>query len=93
MNPTILPRGLAPSEVAFIRLTLHDDGGMSIGGNVADVHLALGMLDSARDAVSHQIGKPNTLEPHGAGLALPSKYVTAKQNPVYPLEAVGDRKP
>jgi hypothetical protein len=90
---TIPPRGLAPSEIAFIRLTLHDDGGMTIAGNVADVHLALKMLDSARDAVSHQIGKPNSLEPHGAGLVLPYKHVQAPQNPVYPLEAVGERKP
>ena len=81
-----------PHEVAFIELRLMDDGAMSISGNVGDVHLALGMLDSAKEAVAHRLGKPSILEPHGAGLKLPNKHVVAPQNPIYPLIAVGDRR-
>jgi len=80
-----------PSQVAEIVLRLHDDGSMSISGNVGDVHLAKGMLDSAREAVLNRLGKPSILEPHGAGLVIPNRMVDAPQNPVYPLVAEGSR--
>jgi hypothetical protein len=81
-----------PTVVAYLLLKLHDDGAMSIEGNIGDVHLAKNMLDSARDAVMHRLGRKSILEPHGAGLVIPSRDVVAPQNPVYPLIAVGDRK-
>jgi hypothetical protein len=78
--------------VANITLVLMDDGSMSIEGNVGDVRLALGMIDSARAAIESRLGKPTILEPHGAGLAIPNKDVVAPANErVYPLVAVGDR--
>lgn len=79
-------------EVARIELVLMDDGSMSITGNVGDVKLALGMIDSARQSISHRFGRPSILEPHGAGLEIPNKDVLAPANEtVYPLIAVGDR--
>ena len=80
------------TEVAYLTLRLHDDGAMSVEGNVGDVHLALGMLDGARAAVSNRLGTPSILEPHGAGLVVPSRDVPVSPNErVYPLIAVGDR--
>lgn len=74
------------ARVAFIELSLMADGSMSITGNVGDVKLALGMLDSARESVSHRFGKPCILEPHGAGLVLPNRDVLAPANErIYPL--------
>lgn len=83
----------AASVVATLTLRLHDDGAMSIEGNVGDVHLATGMLDSAREAILHRLGRPSILEPHGAGLQLPNRDVLAPQNPVYPLVAAGSKTP
>lgn len=80
-----------PTEVAFITLRLHDNGAMSIEGNVGDVKLAKGMLESARAAIERQFGKPRILEPAGAGIVVPSRDVVAPVNPVYPLVARGDR--
>ena len=77
-------------EVAFLTLRLYAGGAMGIEGNVGDVTLALGMLDSAREAVSHRLGKPCILEPHGAGLVLPRGEVAAPQSPVYPTTPKGD---
>jgi hypothetical protein len=37
--------------VARLILDLHDDGSLSISGNIGDKALALGILDSARGAV------------------------------------------
>ena len=72
--------------VAQITLTLMDDGAMSIGGNIGDVKLALGMIDSAREAVSHRFGRPSILEPHGAGLEVPNYDVPVNPNDaIYPL--------
>lgn len=79
--------------VASINIALRANGAMSIEGNVGDIHLATGMLDSAREAILHRLGKPSILEPHGAGIVVPNIDVVAPQNPVYPLVAVGDRKP
>lgn len=88
----VSPVTKAPSVVANITLLLHDNGAMSIEGNVGDVNLALGMMDSAREVISHRLGRPSLLEPHGAGLVLPNKDVLAAPNErVYPLVANGDR--
>lgn len=77
---------MANRPVAQIVLTLMDDGAMSISGNVGDVNLALGMLDSAKAAVGNRLGRPSILEPHGAGLAVPNREVVANPNEViYPL--------
>lgn len=82
----------AAREVAFITLRLYDDGAMGVDGNVGDVKLALGMMDAGREAVARRLGKPSTLEPHGAGLAIPSCDAPVSPNEaVYPLIAVGDR--
>jgi hypothetical protein len=84
---------LAPSVVATITLALHDNGALSIEGNVGDVKCALGMLDSAREAVSHRLGRPSILEPHGAGLIVPHLDVVAPQNhAIYPTIPAGDRR-
>lgn len=80
------------SVVATITLALHDDGAMSIQGNIGDVRLALGMVDSAREAIARKLGKPTILEPHGAGLVIPNVDVVAPQNPIYPLIAAGSRR-
>ena len=54
------------SEIARINLVLHDNGAMSIEGNVGDVRMALKMIDAAREAVSARLGRPSLIEPHGA---------------------------
>ena len=88
-----LTNGQIDTEVAFITLRLHDDGAMSIEGNVGDVTLALGMIDGAREAVSRQFGKPSILEPQGRGIVIPSCDVPVTPNEgIYPLIAVGDRR-
>lgn len=80
-----------PTVVAALTLKLHDNGAMSIEGNVGDVKLAVGMIDAAREAVSHRFGKPSILEPHGAGLVIPSRDVPLSPNEaIYPLIANGD---
>ena len=80
-----------PTVVATIVLNMHDNGAMSIEGNVGDVRLALGMIDAAREAVANRIGRPSILEPHGAGLVVPSYDVPVNPNEVvYPLIANGD---
>lgn len=88
-----MPVRLDPKRVvANITLVLLDDGAMSIEGNVGDVRLALGMLDSARAAVESRLGKPTILEPNGAGIEVPNRDVVAPANErIYPLVAVGDR--
>ena len=81
------------AEVAFITLRLYDNGAMAVEGNIGDVKLALGMLDGARAAVSNRLGRPSILEPHGAGLVVPSRDVPVSPNEaIYPLVAVGDRQ-
>jgi hypothetical protein len=80
------------SEVAYITLRLYDDGAMAIEGNIGDVKLATGMLDAARASVGARLGRPSILEPHGAGLVIPSRDVPLSPNEgIYPLIAVGDR--
>lgn len=77
--------------VAKITLSLHDNGAMSIEGNIGDVNLAVGMLDAARESVKSRLGRPSILEPHGAGLVVPSYDVPLKPNEnIYPLIASGD---
>lgn len=78
--------------VATITIKLHDNGAMSVEGNIGDVHLANGMLDAARAAVSNRLGRPSVLEPHGAGLVVPHYDAPVKANEaVYPLIANGDK--
>lgn len=72
--------------VAKLTLSLHDNGAMSIEGNVGDVNLAVGMIDAAREAVKARLGRPSILEPHGAGLTVPNYEVPVTPNEaVYPL--------
>ena len=62
---------------------------MSIEGNIGDVRLALGMLDSAREAVSRRLGRPSILEPGGAAIEVPSADVVASPSPLYPVRPRG----
>lgn len=78
MRPSYTPA--APSVVAFLVLELHDDGAMSISGNVADVRCALGMVDSAREAVSRKLR------------AIPAVDVVAPHSPLWPVIPEGDRR-
>jgi hypothetical protein len=72
--------------VASITIDLYDDGALSISGNIGDVRCALGMIDAAREAVAAKLGKPTTLEPHGAGLIVPNYDVPVTPNErLYPL--------
>ena len=80
-------------EVAYLRLTLMDNGAMSIEGNIGDVKLALGMLKGAMQAVQNRLGEPSILEPHGRGIEVPNREVLVNpKESIYPLVAVGDRK-
>lgn len=82
----------ASSVVATLVLELHDNGAMSITGNIGDVRMALGMIDSAREAISRKLGKPTILEPHGAGLEIPAIDASPRHSPVYPVIPEGDRR-
>lgn len=76
---------------AFINIDLHDNGAMSIQGNIGDVRLALQMLDAARARIADQIGRPCITEPLGRGLELPHNDVQAKpKEKIYPLTPEGD---
>lgn len=66
--------------VAFITLSLHDGGAMSVEGNIGDVKLAIGMLEAALNSVRNRLGKPTILEPHGAGLVVPNREVLVNPN-------------
>lgn len=44
--------------VATLTLDLHDDGAMSIQGNVGEYQLARNMLDAAHDAIRARFNKP-----------------------------------
>jgi hypothetical protein len=61
---------LAQSEVARITISLHDNGGVSVAGNIGDVKLATQMIDAARDAVATQLAKrgPVIVPGHVAGV-------------------------
>lgn len=72
--------------VAQITLSLHDNGALSIEGNIGDVNLAVGMIDAAREAVKSRLGRPSILEPHGSGLQVPNYDAPVSPNEtVYPL--------
>lgn len=76
-------RASPQSIVASITIAYHASGEMSISGNIGDVTLALGMLDHAREAVSHQ------LRPKGS-LVIPSRDVAVRQHPAFPTVPAGD---
>jgi hypothetical protein len=76
---------MKPSVVATITLSLHDNGSLSVEGNIGDVHLALGMLDSARAAVSRRLGHDRSL------IEVPNRDVIAPHSPYYPVLPEGDR--
>jgi hypothetical protein len=71
--------------VAYIAITLFDDGNMAVSGNIGDVRLALQMIDGARDAVKNQLNL-RTKE----GLLLPSRDVEVSPHPAFPLTPHGD---
>jgi hypothetical protein len=71
--------------VAYIAITLFDDGNMAVSGNIGDVKMALQMIDGARDAVKNQLNH-RTAE----GLLLPSRDVEASPHPAFPLIPHGD---
>ena len=85
-------RDNAKSVVAYLRLTLYDDGSMSTEGHIGDRRLALKMLDSAREGLARNVGKPSILEPWGRGIEVPAIDVGASHSPLYPVLPVGDRK-
>jgi len=85
--------GISLTQVAFITLRLHDNGALSIEGNIGDVKLALGMIDAARAAVAAKLGQPTILEPLGAGIVVPNGDCPIAPNErLYPLVAEGDRR-
>lgn len=73
--------------VATITLSLHTNGAMDISGNIGDKRLALGMIDSAREAVARQL-RPED----GKRVIIPSQDVVAPQHPNYPTLPLGDMK-
>jgi hypothetical protein len=54
--------------------------------------MAIRMIDAAREAVAARLGRPSLIEPHGAGLQIPSYDVGAAPSPLYPVLPVGDRQ-
>lgn len=68
--------------VARLVINLHDDGGLSVSGNVGDVVLSTQMLDAARDAVRNQLKPKNEL-------VLPNRDVIASPDEArFPLGPV-----
>ena len=66
--------------VARLILDLHDDGALSVSGNIGDKKLALGMLDSARAAVEGQL--------LSSAIVVPNCDVIAPQSPTFPFGPV-----
>lgn len=75
----------SPSAVAQIVLTLHDNGGLQIGGHIGDVALAHRILDAAREAITRQMG------PRERALVVPDGDVGVTASGLYPLDAEGSR--
>ncbi len=74
------------SVVASISIKLHDNGGLSVSGNIGDVKLALQMLDAARDSVKNQLKQRSEI-------VVPNRDVEATQDSRYPTKPLGDMRP
>jgi len=66
-----------PGEVARIEVVMYADAAVSIGGNIGDVNLAIGMLEAALEAVKTQLRSPT------GGLIVPAAEVV--EHPEFPL--------
>jgi hypothetical protein len=70
--------------VAHINITLYGDGSMATQGNIADIRLALSMLDHAKDAIRGQF------KPKETKLIVPSYDVAVEPTPgTEPLREYG----
>jgi hypothetical protein len=70
--------------VAHINVTLYGDGSMATQGNIADIKLAMAMLDHAKDAIRGQF------YPKETKLIVPSYDVTIEPTPgTHPLQEYG----
>lgn len=68
---------LPGTVVASITINYHDDGALSVAGNVGDQVLALALLDHAKDAIkNHKQPKP---------LIVPNRDVVVPQDEAYPF--------
>ena len=75
-------------QVAFIKVELLADGGLSITGNIGDAKLALSMIAHAHDEMKKQLVKK--LEKR---IIIPNRDVDVRQDPAYPTRPLGDMKP
>lgn len=69
--------------IANIAITLYGNGGLEISGNIADVRLALQMMDHAREAIAARLDPTKR-----ADIVIPNKDVVVK--PTLPLTYYGD---
>jgi hypothetical protein len=72
-----------PTVVASIAIALHDNGAMSISGNIGDVKLALQMIDHARDAIKARL----STQPE---IIIPNRDVAVVQDHRFPTKPFGD---
>lgn len=73
-------------RIAYIALSLYGNGAMSISGNIADLQLALQMLDNARAALNSQWANKRT-----PSILIPGRDVEV--TPSLPLIPHGDVAP
>jgi len=79
------PTGM--DAIANISITLFGNGAMQTSGNIADVKLALAMLDHAKDAIN------NKAKREAKKLIIPSRDVEVKPSDAYPLTQNADVAP
>jgi len=73
-----------PDTIAYITVRLHATGTLSVQGHILDQHMALQLLDHAREAITRQV-----LD--GAKVVIPSRDVEV--TPTVPLREYGDMPP
>lgn len=71
-----------PGEVARITISLFDNGGVRVSGNIGDERLAKHMIDAARDAVTSHHAKARQR------VLVPGSAAGVAQDPAFPFGPV-----
>lgn len=80
--------------VGWVTVKLHDDGGVSVEGNVGDARLAVQLLEAARAAVASKLpgGAARLVDGDGRPIEIPARDAPVTPDEArFPLIAIGDR--
>lgn len=74
------------SSVVEISIRYHDNGALSVGGNIKDKKFALQLLEHAKDAILREVAEPNEI-------VIPNKDVSVTPDRRFlPAAAKGDMR-